>query len=87
MDRANQHYEAKQIQKEFGTYHDRLLVIGEDVNLMTSDEIIYYLGISFDGVELSAVPESAIKGLVLGNKLIYQYRIELAFNGGSLLNS
>jgi hypothetical protein len=84
QDKADQHSEARRIQSDFGTYHDRLLVLGEDVNLMTPDEIIYYLGLSFEGVELSAVPETAIKGLVVGNKLLYQY-ISQAYNGGSKL--
>jgi hypothetical protein len=74
-----QRNEAYSIQQEFGLYHDRLVVVGEKVNLITPDEITYYLGITFGGVLLSAIPESVERALVLENKLTYQ--INMAYNG------
>jgi hypothetical protein len=80
-----QRNEAYSIQQEFGLYHDFLTVVGETVNLMTPTEMTYYLGITFDGVEMDCFPQTAIRALVLKNKLTYQYRIAMAYNGGSLL--
>ena len=84
-----QRNEAYSIQQEFGLYHDFLNVPGETVNLMTPAEMIYYLGITFGGVEMDCFPETSIRALVLKNKLTYQYTFQyrtiMAFNGGSLL--
>lgn len=55
-------------------------MVGETVNLITPNEITYYLGITFQGVLLSAIPETVERALVLQNKLRYQ--LWMAFNGG-----
>jgi hypothetical protein len=67
-----QRNEAVSIQQEFGLYHDYLNVVGETVNLMTPDEVTYYLGVTFQGVLLSAIPSTVERALVLENKLQYQ---------------
>lgn len=77
--KSEQYYEAKSIQNEFGLYHDCLNVVGETVNLMTPNEIMYYLGITFQGVLISAIPASIERALVLENKL--QYQLNMAYNG------
>jgi hypothetical protein len=78
----DQRNEAYSIQHEFGLYHDFLNVVGETVNLMTPKEVLYYLGVTFGEVELSAIPRTAIRALVFKNNL--QYQLTVAYNGGSL---
>ena len=65
-----QYSEAVSIQHSFGVYRDKLLF--ETVDLITPEEIFYYLSITFGGVVVAAIPDTIERGLVLERHLAYQ---------------